>query len=76
MTNEDQVLSSPSSSYTDNTAAKVVTSGDGGRTWGNKVTVARQQSSWPGLLDLGGVKGQFLYLFDRGGAKSQLMSLS
>ncbi|KAL8943941.1 MAG: hypothetical protein Q9216_000753 [Gyalolechia sp. 2 TL-2023] len=76
VTNEDEVLSTPSSSYTDRTAVKVVTSGDGGRTWGNKVTVGTQQSSWPGLLDLGGGKGQFLYLFDKGGAKSQLISLS
>ncbi|KAL9596201.1 MAG: hypothetical protein Q9219_005953 [cf. Caloplaca sp. 3 TL-2023] len=74
MTNEDQTLSTPSNSYTDHTAVKVITSGDLGRTWGNKVTVGTPQSSWPGLLDLGG--SRFLYLFDRGGAKSQLMTLS
>lgn len=76
MTNEDQVLSTPSGSYTDHTAVKVITSGDGGSTWGNKVTVGTQQSSWPGLMDMGAGKGQFLYLFDKGGAKSQLMTLS
>ncbi|KAL8924273.1 MAG: hypothetical protein Q9172_002746 [Xanthocarpia lactea] len=75
MTNEDQQLQTPSGSYTDNTAAKVITSGDLGRTWGNKVTVGTPQSSWPGLLDLG-AKGQFLYLLDRAGAKSQLVTLT
>ncbi|KAL8941403.1 MAG: hypothetical protein Q9211_001844 [Gyalolechia sp. 1 TL-2023] len=76
LTNEDEALGTPSSSYTDRSAAKVVTSEDGGQTWGNKVTVGEPQSSWPGLLDLGGEKGQFLYLYDRLGAKSQLMTLS
>ncbi len=75
MTNEDQQLQTPSGSYTDSTAAKVITSGDLGLTWGNKVTVGTPQSSWPGLLDLG-AKGQFLYLLDRAGAKSQLMTLT
>ena len=76
MTNEDQQLSAPSNSYTDHTAVKVVTSGDAGKTWGNKVTVGTPQSAWPGLMDLGTGKGQFLYLLDRGGAKSQLITLS
>ncbi|KAI4283160.1 MAG: hypothetical protein L6R35_005247 [Caloplaca aegaea] len=75
MTNEDERLSAPSSSYTDRTAVKVITSGDMGRTWGNKVTVGAVQSSWPGLLDLGG-EGKFLYLMDRAGAKSQLVTLT
>ncbi|KAL9021762.1 MAG: hypothetical protein Q9185_000996 [Variospora sp. 1 TL-2023] len=75
MTNEDERLSAPSSSYTDRTAVKVITSGDLGRTWGNKVTVGAVQSSWPGLLDLGG-EGKFLYLMDRAGAKSQLVTLT
>ncbi|KAL8952573.1 MAG: hypothetical protein Q9222_001527 [Ikaeria aurantiellina] len=75
MTNEDQRLSSPSGSYTDHTAVKLIVSGDAGRTWGGKVTVGSPQSSWPGLLDLGG-KGQFLYLMDRGGVKSQMITLS
>ncbi|KAL8721797.1 MAG: hypothetical protein Q9225_001597 [Loekoesia sp. 1 TL-2023] len=75
MTNEDQQLSAPSNSYTDHTAVKVISSGDLGQTWGNKVTVGTPQSSWPGVFDLG-AKGQFLYLLDRGGAKSQLITLS
>ncbi|KAI4095400.1 MAG: hypothetical protein LQ344_001698 [Seirophora lacunosa] len=75
MTNEDERLSAPSSSYTERTAAKVITSGDMGRTWGNKVTVGAVQSSWPGLLDLGS-GGRFLYVMDRAGAKSQLVTLT
>ncbi|KAI4207366.1 MAG: hypothetical protein LQ346_000616 [Caloplaca aetnensis] len=76
MTNEDQQLNAPSNSYTDHTSVKVITSGDQGRSWGNKVTVGAVQSAWPGLMDLGGSKGQFLYLMDRAGAKSQLITLS
>lgn len=75
MTNEDQRLSAPSNSYMDRTAVKVITSGDQGRTWGNKVMVGAEQSSWPGMMDLDG-GGRFLYLMDRAGAKSQLMTLS
>ena len=74
MTNEDQMLSAPAGAYERDTAAKVITSGDGGRTWGNKVLVGERLSSWPGLLDLGG--GRFLYLVDRAGAKSQLVTLT
>ncbi|KAL8922616.1 MAG: hypothetical protein Q9208_005121 [Pyrenodesmia sp. 3 TL-2023] len=76
MTNEDQQLSMPSQSYTDRTSVKVITSGDQGKSWGNKVTVGAVQSAWPGLMDLGGSKGQFLYLLDRAGAKSQLITLT
>ncbi|KAL8791469.1 MAG: hypothetical protein Q9213_000086 [Squamulea squamosa] len=75
MTNEDENLQAPSNSYTDRTAVKVITSGDLGRTWGNKLTVGAVQSSWPGLMDLGGT-GKFLYLMDRAGAKSQLITLT
>ncbi|KAI4236033.1 MAG: hypothetical protein L6R40_006279 [Gallowayella cf. fulva] len=75
MTNEDQVLSAPANAYTDHTAVKVITSGDLGRGWGNKVLVGAAQSSWPGLLDLGS-GGRFLYLMDRAGAKSQLVTLT
>ncbi|KAL8841566.1 MAG: hypothetical protein Q9176_003188 [Flavoplaca citrina] len=74
MTNEDQMLSAPAGAYERDTAAKVITSGDGGRTWGNKVLVGEKLSSWPGLLDLGA--GRFLYLVDRAGAKSQLVTLT
>lgn len=78
MTNEDQRLQAPAGAYTENTAVKVLTSGDGGKTWGNKVTVGERQSSWPGLLDFGGGSGaRFLYLLEKGGhgVRSQLMTL-
>ena len=81
MTNEDERLQAPAGAYTENTAVKVLTSGDGGKTWGDKVTVGERQSSWPGLLDLGPAGGgggaRFLYLLERGGlgVRSQLMTL-
>lgn len=65
MTDEDQTLLVPAGAYTENTAVKVVTSGDAGRSWGEKVTVGTRRSSWPGLVDLGA--GRFLYLFEKGG---------
>ena len=74
MTNEDSALSSPSSGYTTNTAAKLITSGDGGLTWGNKITVGQVSSVWPGLYTLS--KSSFLMLFDHGGAKAQTITLS
>ncbi|KAL8811218.1 MAG: hypothetical protein Q9200_001973 [Gallowayella weberi] len=75
MTNEDETRSAPSSSYTDHTAVKVITSGDLGRSWGNKVMVGQVQASWPGVMDLGG-QGRFLYLMERDGARGQVMQLS
>ena len=74
MTNEDSNLSAPSSGYTTNTAAKLVTSGDGGLTWGNKITVGEVESVWPGLYAVG--EASFLMLFDKGGAKAQAINLS
>ncbi|MCJ1280979.1 hypothetical protein MMC26_000297 [Xylographa opegraphella] len=56
------------------TAAKLVTSRDGGMTWGNKIDVFQPQTSWPGLLSLGG--SALLYLADNAGAKSQKVTLS
>ncbi|MCJ1388528.1 hypothetical protein MMC18_001375 [Xylographa bjoerkii] len=49
--------------------AKLVTSIDGGTTWGNKIEVFQPQTNWPGLLDLNG--SSFLYMADNNGAKSQ-----
>ena len=74
MTNEDSALSAPSSGYTTNTAAKFVTSGDGGRSWGNKITVGQVESVWPGLYTLGTTS--LLMLFDHGGAKAQTITLN
>lgn len=74
MTNEDSQNAVPSSSYTTNTAAKFITSTDGGSTWGNKVTVGQVQSVWPGLYTLD--DSDLLMMFDNGGAKAQKISLS
>ena len=74
MTNEDAQLSAPSSGYTSNTAAKFITSGDGGNTWGNKMTVGQVQSVWPGLCTLD--ETNLLMMFDNGGAKAQKITLS
>lgn len=74
MTNEDSTLSAPSSGYTTNTAAKFITSGNGGLTWGNKITVGQVLSVWPGLYSLG--KTNLLMLFDNKGAKAQTITLS
>ena len=53
--------------------AKIVTSGDGGATWGNKLTFSQVQSFWPGLLDVDDTT--FYGLADDGGSKAQLMTL-
>lgn len=74
MTNEDAQDAVPSSSYTSNTAAKFVTSADGGSTWRNKMTVGQVQSVWPGLLTLD--DSNLLMMFDNGGAKAQKITLS
>ena len=57
----------------DTTDAKVITSGDGGATWGNKVTFSPAISHWPGLLDIDG--GSLLGLADDAGAKAQKITL-
>ena len=73
MTNEDTQTATPSSSYTSNTASKFITSGDGGVTWGNKITVGEVQSVWPGLYTLD--ESNLLMMFDNGGAKAQKITL-
>ncbi|KAF2228901.1 glycoside hydrolase family 93 protein [Viridothelium virens] len=57
----------------DGTDAKVLTSGDGGATWGNKLTFSNIESHWPGLLDIDG--GSLLGLADDGGAKAQKITI-
>lgn len=74
MTNEDVDLPVPSGSYTSNTAAKLITSGDGGATWGNKMTIGQVQSVWPGLYTLD--DSSLLMMFDNGGSKAQKITLS
>ena len=73
-TNEDLGSSAPSSSYPTATAAKLITSGNGGATWGNKITVGPASSVWPGLYDIDSTN--FLMMFDHGGAKAQHITLS
>ncbi|KAK4692754.1 hypothetical protein P7C71_g4512, partial [Lecanoromycetidae sp. Uapishka_2] len=73
-TNEDSDLAAPSSNYLTNTAAKLITSGDEGATWGNKITVGEIVSRWPGLYTLD--TANLLMMFDDGGAKAQKVSLS
>ena len=73
ITNEDCVLAAPSDGYTTNTTAKFITSGDGGLSWGNKITVGQVLSVWPGLYALEGAS--LLMLFDHGGAKAQTITL-
>ena len=52
---------------------KVVTSGDGGATWGNKLTISPVQSVWPGLLTLD--DSNVLSLADHNGAATQKITL-
>lgn len=59
--------------YTSHTAAKVISSSDGGNSWGNKLTVFSEQSAWPSLLSLD--KGSFLALADHGGSKAQKVNM-
>lgn len=73
-TNEDYGMASPSISYLTNTAAKLITSGNAGSTWGNKLTVGEFVSLWPSLYTLD--TADFLMMFDNGGAKAQKVSLS
>ena len=54
-------------------AMKIITSGDGGATWGNKLTVLQPVSIWPGLLALDDCS--FLGMADNNGAKSQKVQL-
>lgn len=55
------------------TAAKIVTSGNGGNSWGNKVTFLNTVSHWPGLISLD--NNNLLGLADNGGAKAQRITL-
>ncbi|KAI9694469.1 MAG: hypothetical protein M1822_000085 [Bathelium mastoideum] len=57
-----------------NVAAKLLTSGDGGNTWGNKITFSPAISHWPGLVTLD--NNDLLGLADDAGAKAQKISLS
>lgn len=54
-------------------AAKIITSTDGGNSWGNKLEVFAPQANWPGMLALDG--NTLLYMADNNGAKSQRLTL-
>ena len=56
------------------TDCKVVTSGDGGQTWGNEVLFAPVRSVWAGLTDLD--NSNFLALADYNGASVYKMALN
>lgn len=57
-----------------NEAAKIVTSTDGGSTWGNKLTFSPAVSNWNGLLTIDDTS---LYgLSDHSGAKAQKITLA
>jgi hypothetical protein len=69
MTDEDTQLHH----WIDGAGAKLITSGDSGATWGNKIEVFAPQANWPGLLGLNG--SSLLYMADHGGANSQKVVL-
>lgn len=45
---------------------KIITSGDMGRTWGNKITISDPHSAWPGIIQSG--DREFLALYEHAGA--------
>lgn len=57
----------------DDTDTKLVTSGDGGNTWGNKITFSPLVSTWGGLTTLD--DSSFLALADHDGARAQTITL-
>lgn len=61
-------------SWADGAGAKMVTSGDGGQTWDNKIDVFEPEALWPGMVTLD--DRSLLYMADKSGAKSQKIVLS
>ena len=74
ITNEDDTLSAPAPNYALRTSVKLITSCDGGKTWGHKLVVGKPHSVWPGLVGLD--SKNFLVVFDNGGVKAQKIALS
>lgn len=70
MTDEDTQLHD----WVNGAGAKLITSGDGGATWGRKIEVFSPQTVWPGVVALDDTS--FLYMADKNGAKSQKIVLS
>lgn len=69
MTDEDTQLGK----WTSGAGSKLITSTDGGMTWGNKIQVFAPQANWPGMVALSG--SELLYMCDSNGAKSQKVTL-
>ena len=70
MTDEDTQLHD----WINGAGAKMITSGDGGSTWDNKIEVFSPQANWPGMVTLD--DSSLLYMADKDGAKSQKVVLS
>ena len=70
MTDEDTQLHD----WVNGAGAKLITSGDQGQSWGNKIEVFSPQADWPGMVTLD--DSSFLYMADKNGAKSQEVVLS
>lgn len=70
MTDEDTQLHD----WINGAGAKLITSGDGGSTWDNKIEVFTPQANWPGMVTQD--DSSFLYMADKDGAKSQKITLS
>ncbi|MCJ1443640.1 MAG: hypothetical protein MMC23_004139 [Stictis urceolatum] len=54
-------------------AGKVLTSDDGGGSWGKKLTFSAESSMWPGLIELD--DSTLIGMADHGGAKAQKITL-
>lgn len=72
-TNEESSLTAPAPNYVGNTTTKLISSTNGGASWGNKITVGKAVSVWPGLYALDA--SNLLVLFDNGGVKAQKVLL-
>ena len=70
MTDEDTQLGQ----WTSGAGSKLITSVDGGATWGNKIEVFASQANWPGMMALD--DSNFLYMSDASGAKSRRVALT
>ncbi|KAH8802501.1 Sialidase [Xylogone sp. PMI_703] len=70
MTDEDTQLHN----WINGAGSKLITSGNSGSSWGNKIQVFAPQANWPGLLSLDG--SSLLFMADSGGAKAQKIVLS
>ena len=70
MTDEDTQLHD----WVNGAGAKMITSGDGGSTWDNKIEVFEPQANWPEMVTLD--DSSLLCMADMDGAKSQKVILS